>query len=999
MPVLLPVLLVLLLVLLVSLTRPVTILQAELAKRVEAAAVVASSRAVLPILAAGAPRAWLEGTQMRRDFERTLSLLFASGVDVELLLLAAADQSHLNAARLIVQKHLATGSAAIGGRFAWEVGSVAADADVKGFFSKLGTYLKRYRIEPGPPVHQSATCEVFFAVDVLQDSMPVALKIMQNKAEWLREQASRKDNQLDERFVIQITDAQEVGAEARQQRQKQARQQNLGGEGAVDESDRREFCLAMPRANRSVFEAIAKERWTGRSYETVSTLLRQVCEAVQHLHSQKLIHADIKPRNIMRHGSAKEGVVFKLIDMDAAANIGDSARLKISSAYCPPELGRLVLWAAEQSDDIKLDQGPEVVAVLALAQSIPWITVSGNLFNDGIAWLQLAMKSDRLYKDGDERMGLVACTQYCNGRMDLHKALKKKKFTSVHPAIEQNVGFITKRVKQLKKKVDKPALEKMQAAAKEKKLDDKKAMELEQAALDARTIIAHPSFDAFSLGALLFEVSSRTPLFPSDRSDDNLIEDSAKVELSNWLGIDKDRLSRVFKADDRASVLATDEQIDDCKNLLKMLLQGDPEQRPSIDEVLAHRFLTPGAAAPSQIAELWHCFISHAQLDASGTVGTLYYMLHCLGSLSPWVDMHEENLTLEGMKEGVRSSEVFLLVLTETVLASWFCQEEMKEAIRNHKTVQILLEEESRFSPVDLAGWTASQGQSERTVLNAQRKAVAVPPEICKMIDENLPKAIVYRRREFEAAAMVRELCKRHDLAVPYLPAIPPPPVPVSVCVIAHDATAAAMRAQLQALFAEDGRLALTDDLAAAEQVLLLLSEGVVDAGTDSLQQLQAVLTQDNADAAIEEDRIVAVYDGASWEFSCDAQKSAPADVQKALNDHEAMVFRSGAIEGRRHEFEAMVRELLKKLGCGARGGEVRLAAATGRKSGEVERLRNELAERHDRTKELEREASFSAAMIKEKDVALQEKDAALHEKAEELAKVQAELEALRASA
>ena len=254
-PVLLPVLLLLLLVLLVSLTRPVTILQAELAKRVEAAAVVASSRAVLPILAAGAPRAWLEGTQMRRDFERTLSLLFASGVDVELLLLAAADQSHLNAARLIVQKHLATGSAAIGGRFAWEVGSVAADADVKGFFSKLGTYLKRYRIEPGPPVHQSATCEVFFAVDVLQDSAPVALKIMQNKAEWLREQASRKDNQLDERFVIHITDAQEVGAEARQQRQKQARQQNLGGEGAVDESDRREFCLAMPRANRSVFEA------------------------------------------------------------------------------------------------------------------------------------------------------------------------------------------------------------------------------------------------------------------------------------------------------------------------------------------------------------------------------------------------------------------------------------------------------------------------------------------------------------------------------------------------------------------------------------------------------------------------------------------------------------------------------------------------------------------------------------------------------------------------
>lgn len=218
---------------------------------------------------------------------------------------------------------------------------------------------------------------------------------------------------------------------------------------------------------------------------------------------------------------------------------------------------------------------------------------------------------------------------------------------------------------------------------------------------------------------------------------------------------------------------------------------------------------------------------------------------------------------------------------------------------------------------------------------------------------------------------------------------------------IAHDATAAAMREQLQALFAEDGRLALIDDLAAAEQMLLLLSEGVVALWTRARRRWSSCdrcwrrtrrTLRPRRTASLRSTTVRARSFRAT-------QKSAPADVQKALNDHEAMVFRSGAIEGRRHEFEAMVRELLKKLGCGARGGEVRLAAATGRKSGEVERLRNELAERHDRTKELEREASFSAAMIKEKDVALQEKDAALHEKAEELAKVQAELEALRASA
>ena len=136
----------------------------------------------------------------------------------------------------------------------------------------------------------------------------------------------------------------------------------------------------------------------------------------------------------MRHGSASKYDVFKLIDMDAAAKIDVRAGFKISSAFCPPELARLVLWAAA---------------------------------------------------------------------------------------------------------------------------DDKR-----------ETVVAAPSFDAFSLGAVLFEVSSRTPLIPSDRYDDNLVKDSAKVELSNWLGIDKGRLARFFKADDDASVDATAQQIEDCKHLL-----------------------------------------------------------------------------------------------------------------------------------------------------------------------------------------------------------------------------------------------------------------------------------------------------------------------------------------------------------------------------------------------------------------------------------------------
>ena len=52
----------------------------------------------------------------------------------------------------------------------------------------------------------------------------------------------------------------------------------------------------------------------------------------------------------------------------------------------------------------------------------------------------------------------------------------------------------------------------------------------------------------------------------------------------------------------------------------------------------------------------------------------LFHMFKSLG-LSAWVDMHQANLTYEGMMDGVRASDAFLLILTKTVLTRWFCQE------------------------------------------------------------------------------------------------------------------------------------------------------------------------------------------------------------------------------------------------------------------------------------------------------------------------------------
>ena len=124
-------------------------------------------------------------------------------------------------------------------------------------------------------------------------------------------------------------------------------------------------------------------------------------------------------------------------------------------------------------------------------------------------------------------------------------------------------------------------------------------------------------------------------------------------------------------------------------------------------EILRHRLLCPETAAvpaPQWMQYFW--FLSHAQADAAGTVGELYHAFRRLG-LHSWLDMRQERLTLEGMRQGVRDSNVFLLLLSARVLGSWFCRQELLCAIAEGKRIQLVLEADSRFFPFDQQAWAA----------------------------------------------------------------------------------------------------------------------------------------------------------------------------------------------------------------------------------------------------------------------------------------------------
>ena len=61
--------------------------------------------------------------------------------------------------------------------------------------------------------------------------------------------------------------------------------------------------------------------------------------------------------------------------------------------------------------------------------------------------------------------------------------------------------------------------------------------------------------------------------------------------------------------------------------------------------------------------------------------------------------MEQAQLTLEGMKQGVRDCDTFLLILTRNVLTRWFCQQEILTAIEEGTPIQLLVEENAASGP------------------------------------------------------------------------------------------------------------------------------------------------------------------------------------------------------------------------------------------------------------------------------------------------------------
>ena len=201
------------------------------------------------------------------------------------------------------------------------------------------------------PDHTSATCYVYKAIDEKNPDIDeftgqpiprrVALKLMRRKDQFFRE-IEKRNHSFNAEAVVDILETfpslnDPTFAARSDVTDSTPFEFSANGTMLGDTKLRIEsyFLVVLPLGERNMFVALKQERFAGKDFKQheVVHIFKQLLLAVSEMHSKSVLHADLKPLNLVRVNGS-----WRLIDLDAACVIGkDPVGFKSSSAFIPPE--------------------------------------------------------------------------------------------------------------------------------------------------------------------------------------------------------------------------------------------------------------------------------------------------------------------------------------------------------------------------------------------------------------------------------------------------------------------------------------------------------------------------------------------------------------------------------------------------------------------------------------------------------------------------------------
>ena len=148
---------------------------------------------------------------------------------------------------------------------------------------------------------------VKLAVD-MKTERRVALKFMGAKEDFVREVSFLKS--LRSEYVVELVDY-------------------------YEDPHGKQHCIVLEYGEQSLADYLKKGALQRNERKFIVDRLGHV---VLHLHSQNVVHCDLKPHNFVLIG-----LKWKVIDLENARRAGEPVSMKVSPSYCSPELARAVL--------------------------------------------------------------------------------------------------------------------------------------------------------------------------------------------------------------------------------------------------------------------------------------------------------------------------------------------------------------------------------------------------------------------------------------------------------------------------------------------------------------------------------------------------------------------------------------------------------------------------------------------------------------------------------